>query len=250
MRVLFTVCGRAGSKGFKNKNLKLLNNIPIIYYTLAVIQLYRERNEEDDVTVALNSDSEPLIEVARKQEVLRDIMIVDRKEELAGDKVAKVDVIRDTYKAVNEVFDVVIDLDITSPLRKLEDIENIIEVYKENKYEIVVSVVNARRSPYFNMVEKRGDTYKKICDSTFTARQETPKSYELNASIYAYQPEFLQEKIDDTILDHRCGISIMDDYLVLDIDSEEDFNMLEVLYPYYLEKDKGLLEVYDIANSM
>ena len=212
--------------------------------------MYRERNEEDDVTVALNSDSEPLIEVARKQDVLRDIIIVDRKKELAGDKVAKIDVIRDTYKAVNEAFDVVIDLDITSPLRRLEDIENIVEVYNENKYELVVSVVNARRSPYFNMVEKRGDTYRKICDSTFTARQDTPKSYELNASIYAYKTEFLEEIIDDTILDHRCGISIMDDYLVLDIDSEEDFNMLEMLYPYYLAKDKGLRDVYDVANNM
>lgn len=250
MRILFTICGRAGSKGFKNKNLKKLKNIPLIYYTLAAIVLYKKKHEKDSVVVAVNTDSVPLKEMIEEQEAIGDVFFVNRKNELAGDKVAKIDVIRDTYKAIDKSFDVVIDLDITSPLRKLEDIENIIDVFKENDYELVVSVVNSRRSPYFNMVEKSGDTYKKICDSTFTTRQETPKSYELNACIYAYQPEFLKEKINDTILDHRCGISIMDDYLVLDIDSEEDFCMLEVLYPYYIEMDKGLKEVFDVAKNM
>lgn len=249
MNILFTICGRAGSKGFKNKNLKEMNGVPLVFYTLATIELYSKNHSDDRVTVALNTDSQPLIDIVKNQKVIQDILYIPRKEELAGDKVAKVDVIRNTFRETGKGFDVIVDLDITSPLRRMEDVENIINEYKSNdSYDLVISVVHARRSPYFNMVEKKVDYYKKICESGYTTRQEAPSSYELNASIYAYRPGFLDTDITDTILDHRCGISVMEDYLVLDIDSEEDFQMMEVLHRYYIEHDKGLKEVYGEAK--
>ena len=60
MNILFTVCGRAGSKGFKNKNLKKLKGIPLVYYTLAVIRMYMDKYQENQVIVALNTDSKEL----------------------------------------------------------------------------------------------------------------------------------------------------------------------------------------------
>ena len=42
----------------------------------------------------------------------------------------------------------------------------------------------------------------------------------------------------------------MQDYLVLDIDSEEDFKMMQYLYDYYCEMDAELKEVYDIAKKL
>lgn len=69
--------------------------------------------------------------------------------------------------------DVIINLDITSPMRRTEDIENMITEYNKGIYDLVFSVVEARRSPYFNMVESRPDGYhKKICASHFIARQQ------------------------------------------------------------------------------
>ena len=253
MNILFTICGRAGSKGFRNKNLKEMNDVPLVYYTLAAIKLYADKHTEDRAVVALNTDSEPLADSVRNQSVITNIRFVGRKPELAGDRVAKVDVIKDTYltvKSEGEIdrFDVVVDLDITSPLRRLIDIENAIKEYKYNSdYDLVTSVVPARRSPYFNMVEKKDEFYRKICESDYTARQEAPTSYELNASIYAYNPAFLESEITNTILDNKCGISVMDDYLVLDIDSEEDFKMMEFLHRYYCENDSGIKEVCDEA---
>ena len=249
MNILFTICGRAGSKGFKNKNLKEMNGVPLVFYTLATIELFKKSNPDNNITVAVNTDSQPLVEMVKSQRVLDDVLYIPRKEELAGDKVAKVDVIRDTFREVGNAFDVIVDLDITSPLRRAEDLEGIIQEYISNtSCDLITSVVPARRSPYFNMVEKKGDFYRKICESKFTTRQEAPASYELNASIYAYRPEFLNTDITDTILDHNCGISVMEDYLVLDIDSEEDFQMMEVLHRYYLDHDEGLKKVYEEAK--
>lgn len=250
MKILFTICGRAGSKGFKNKNLKEMNGVPLVFYTLAAIRLYKKHNPGEDVTVALNTDSQPLIDMVKRQRYLEGILCVDRKPGLAGDKTAKVDVIRDTFKTAGKDFDVIVDLDITSPLRRVKDVENIIDIYNGDiSYDLVASVVPARRSPYFNMVEKKDGAYRKICESAYTARQEAPASYELNASIYAYRPDFLDRDITDTILDHRCGISVMEDYLVLDIDSEKDFQMMEVLHQYYIEHDEGLKQVYEEAKK-
>lgn len=251
MKILFTVCGRAGSKGFKNKNLKEMQGIPLVFYTLAAIKEYISKHPEDEAVIALNTDSEPLVELIRNQNALN-IQYVERKEELAGDIVPKVDVIRDTFLVCDNFdIDLVIDLDITSPLRRVKDIENIITEYKNGDYDVVFSVVNARRSPYFNMVENKPDGYfRKICESKYTARQQAPKSYELNASIYAYNPEFLRGNIEKTILDYNCGISVMPDYLVLDIDSEEDFEMMQYLHNYFYTKESGLFSVYEIAKEI
>ncbi len=251
MIILFTICGRAGSKGFENKNLKRMNGVPLVYYTLAVIKEYMDTHISDTVIIALNTDSVPLVDIVKKQKKLT-IQYVKRKAELAGDITPKIDVIKDTYFTLKQFNpDVVIDLDITSPLRCLADVENILKQYEKGKYDLVCSVVDSRRSPYFNMVEEKKDGYyRKICQSDYTARQQAPKTFELNASIYAYNPLFLNSNINKTLLDYDCGISIMQDYFVLDIDSEKDFKMMELLHSQYIKVDKGLNSVFEDAKKI
>ena len=252
MKILFTICGRAGSKGFKNKNLKEMNGVPLVYYTLAAIYEFSQHHPEDDISVYLNTDSKELAEIAQSQNLIP-VNLAVRKEELAGHRAAKVEVIKDTFRQSGMTdADVIIDLDITSPLRKAGDIEGVLAEYLGVAYDVVFSVVKARRSPYFNMVEYKEENgyYQKICSSKYIARQQAPASFELNASIYAYDPEFLKSKIEKTILDYRCGISIMKDYLVLDIDSEEDFEMMQYLHRMYCEDDKELNKIYETAKAM
>lgn len=251
MNILFTICGRAGSKGFKNKNLKEMRGVPLSFFSLAAIKGYSNKHKEDNIIVALNTDSEPLVQLVQNQKIIP-IRYVERKQELAGDVVPKVEVIKDTFLSCNDFApDVIVDLDITSPMRRVEDIENIITEYKTGKYDLVFSVVEARRSPYFNMVENKPDGYyRKICEGRYTARQQAPKSYEMNASIYAYKPDFLRSEITKTIIDYNCGISVMPDYLVLDIDSEEDFAMMQYLHEFYCNNDDALKNVYNIAKDM
>lgn len=253
MNILFTICGRAGSKGFKNKNLKEMNGVPLVYYTLASIFAFQHDNSEHRITIAVNTDSQELVECIQKQGIIKNIQFVERKSDLAGDSAPKVEVIKDTYLslAAKYTFDVVVDLDITSPYRRAVDIENIIAEYnRDTSYDVVFSVVPARRSPYFNMVEKKENGYyRKICEANYTARQQAPKSYEMNASIYAYNPRFLNTDITKTILDYNCGIVEMPDYLVLDIDSEEDFEMMQFLHSYYCNIDSQLNLIYETAKS-
>lgn len=251
MKILFTICGRAGSKGLKNKNLKMLDGIPLVYYTISAIDLFIKKNPSFKVVTAINTDSKELADIAINNPFDVDVIKVERKDCLAGDVVGKVDVVKDTFINLGGQgsFDVVVDVDITSPLRTVENIEyGINELIKHPEYDLLYSVVSARRNPYFNMVqETSGGFFKKVCESSYTARQQAPAIYELNASIYVYNPRFLISDIKGTIFDYKCGIIPMRDYLVLDIDSEEDFVLLEKVM-YIFSEDEGLSQVLDRAR--
>lgn len=245
MNILFTVCGRAGSKGFKNKNLKLFNGIPLVYYTLAVIKQFKDKYNNDVIDVVINTDSLELINLVKEQKMITDIDYIVRNKTLAGDTTPKVDVIKNSFEEItlskSKQYDYIIDLDITSPIRTLKDIENALSIMiKDDQCDVVFSVVKSRRNPYFNMVEESDGYYKKICNSNFTTRQATPAVFDLNASIYVYNNKFLSKKINKTLLEYQCKISEMSDYLILDIDSEEDFEMMSFLYPVFCRIDPAL----------
>ena len=93
MNILFTLCGRAGSKGVKGKNARDFLDVPLVWYSMANIALYMEKYAgEDDIKIVLNTDSEPLKDLVRR---VKDVPmnIIHREESLAGDKVPKVAVI-------------------------------------------------------------------------------------------------------------------------------------------------------------
>ena len=83
MNILFTVCCRAGSKGLKNKNFRLFLGAPISYYTLASIELYKQRyGLQDTIDICLNTDSEDL--TCQVLDRYKDTHIIRRAQSLAG----------------------------------------------------------------------------------------------------------------------------------------------------------------------
>lgn len=252
MTILFTVCGRAGSKGLKNKNLKNMLGKPLVYYTLSAIDLFIKANGgKDTIHVCASSDSKELLSLITSQKAF-DVFCVDRSEELSGDAVGKIAVIRDALIRSNEYYeikhDVVIDLDITSPIRRLQDIVNVYEKKRNNpQYDIVFSVTNSRRSPFFNQVKEIPETgeYELVMNCGYTSRQQAPVVYDMNASIYAYDGRFLEESSSDKLFEGRCSAVMMRDTAVLDIDSEEDFEMMEYLCEYFIKKDAEFSILYD-----
>ena len=250
-KYLFTICGRAGSKGIKGKNCGDFLGVPLVYYTLAVMQLYQEKHPEDEVTIALNTDSDELKEIMDKSGI--SYQFVSRDESLAGDSIGKVDVIRATYDRVCEGsatdFDAVIDFDITSPLRTLEDVEALLDKRKNSKAGVVFTVTQSRRNPYFNMVKQNGDgSCSKVIDSSFTARQQAPLVFDMNASMYAYSPAFMKGKA--AIFDASCDYTVMRDTAVLDLDNPEDLDLMQVIAQYLFETNAGMNEVQLAARHL
>lgn len=255
MNILFTLCGRAGSKGVKGKNARDFMDTPLAWYSLAGITLYKEKyaKAEDNIKIVLNTDSESLIQLVEQVEEVP-VTILRRDESLAGDRVPKVAVILDCLtRSENEFgmnFDVVVDLDITSPLRKVEDIKNAIDrKMLRNDVDVVYSVAPSRRNPYFNMVKEENGFFCKAISSSFTTRQEAPVFYDMNASIYAYSPDALKTKDQPTFFNDHCDAVVMQDTGILDIDSEEDYELMQVIAKYLFNKVDGFKEVYQKVLS-
>lgn len=247
MNILFTICGRAGSKGIKNKNIKDFVGKPLPYYTLSVIDLFFHKTAlEIQADCVVNSDSKELLELMKANPFMK-VYCIERKAELAGDAVGKIEVIRDCLNRM-EIdkkcgYDMVIDLDITSPLRTTDDIERLIIRHKETGADVTTSVVPARRNPYFNQLKKTEEGYKKVIDSSYTARQQAPEIFDMNASMYAYNPDYL--KGGKGVLDGYCECIEMYDTGILDLDHENDFELMEVLAHYLFAKKIEFQQIYE-----
>lgn len=254
MNILFTLCGRAGSKGVKGKNARDFLDVPLVWYSMANIALYIEKYAANDtIKVVLNTDSEPLKELVKRVNDFP-VTILHREENLAGDRVPKVAVILDCLKRAEEMFackfDMVVDLDITSPLRTVQDVKNAIDRKRQRpEVDVVYSVAPSRRNPYFNMVKEENGFFCKAIPSNFTTRQEAPVFYDMNASIYAYSPDALRNKEQATFFNSNCDAVVMKDTGILDIDSEEDYELMQVIAKYLFDKEEEFEVVFNRANN-
>lgn len=247
-RVLITICGRAGSKGFKNKNLKTFLDKPLVYYTLASSFNFKEKVEDAQVDVCLNTDSQDLADLVLAK--YPEVYFIRRPEELGGDTVPKMAVFQQSLaymeEKTGEKYDYLIDLDITSPLRQIDDVLGIYEMKINNPQAgLVFSGCPSRRNPFFNMVkaEKDGSVTKVIEDVVFTARQQAPAIYDLNASMYVFETEFLRTNTTGILWETACMLYMMKDTAVLDIDSEEDFEMMQLIGGYLFSNVDGFKAV-------
>ena len=156
MKILCTICMRGGSKGLKNKNLSKIKNKYLMWYT---INAAKKSNIFKDIVIS--SDSSSILKVAKSFGINN---LIDRRKTLSKSKTSKILVIRDCLKngnTKNTKYNLVFDLDVTSPLRVITDIKNAKNVFKNN-YDILVSGTEARSNPYFNAVKK-----KKWCHASF-----------------------------------------------------------------------------------
>ncbi len=250
MNILFTICGRAGSKGIKNKNISNLLNKPLVYWTISAIDLFVNEQKilsDFKFDIALNTDSKELVDIVQNNKMQK-VEMVDRKKELSGDVIGKIDVVRDTYFEMQKIkglkYDVVVDLDITSPLRTEKNIEDLIKKSINSDVDVVFSVTESRRNPYFNMVQRNSNgNIEKVIKSSYTSRQQAPTVYDLNASLYAYSPDFLNKNLQ--LFDANCDIIEMVDTAVLDLDKPSDLDLMEVISKYFVTEFFDFKNVYD-----
>lgn len=250
-KILITICGRAGSKGFKNKNLKTFLGTPLVYYTAAIAEDFKKRlATECETIICLNTDSKDLQIIVNDK--YKDIELIDRVEELGGDKVPKMAVWHNSLDIMeskfNKKFDYVIDLDITSPLRQIDDVVNAYRKKIANKEcQLIYSVCESRRNPYFNMVKIENGFATKFATSNFTTRQEAPAVYDMNASIYVIDANYLRNDKDNMLLNAKSNIYEMYDTAVLDIDCEQDFELMEIIAKYLFDNNDNFTQVKNLS---
>jgi CMP-N,N'-diacetyllegionaminic acid synthase len=221
--VVCVIPARGGSKGLPGKNIKMLCGKHLIAYT---IEQAKQSNYIDRVLVSTEDEEIAQISMEHGAEVP-----FIRPRKLAGDSVATVDVLLHAiswleYKQY--LFDILVLLHTTTPMRDVEDIDNSIALLVEEKADNIFSVTEAHRNPYFNMVEINKDGYAALAkQGNFTTRQAAPLIYDMNSSIYVWWKELLKEK--KKIFLDKTKIHVMPKERSIDIDDNIDFKIAEIM---------------------
>ena len=231
MKRLCTICARGGSKGVKGKNIRPLLGKPLIAHSI-------EQAKASGLfeAIAVSSDSDIILGFSREWGV---DYLIKRPDELATDQAAKLPVIRHCVAEVERQkgysFDIIVDLDATSPLRLIEDIQNAVALLEKGGAGNVITAMPSRRSPYFNIVELNADgivELSKQLKTVIVRRQDAPKCYDMNASIYVWKRQVLFAS--DTIFNEDTKLYVMPEERSIDIDSELDFKFVEFLMSHNL----------------
>ena len=225
-KVLCTICARGGSKGVKNKNIRNLIGKPMIAHT--VLQA-KEYGLFEHIVISTDSDA-----IAKAAQEYGAEVFFKRDATMASDTAGKLDVIKDAFLRsevhYNETYDYLIDLDATAPLRDTQDIINAFEQFLKDDNDNLITAMPSRRSPYFNLVEvsKEGKVaLSKSLSGSVNRRQDAPKSYDMNASIYIWKRDTLLK--ENTIFLEKTGLYVMPEERSFDVDCELDFKIVKLL---------------------
>ena len=223
-KIICLIPARGGSKGLKLKNIKIFAGEPLIAHTIKAAI-----NSKLIDNIYVSTEDEKVSEISKNYGAV----VVKRPEELARDETKTIEVVLDFLNKLsfNNDKTIVILLQPTSPLRTIEDIDNAIRIFLEGKCESVISVCKLNHSPLWSF--KLENNYLKSFfnqDYLEKRRQELPFLYTPNGAIYISTPKILNQYLSffgDKIIPY-----LMPFERSIDIDSEEDFNLAEIIFKY------------------
>lgn len=221
MRNIAVITARSGSKGLKDKNIKLLNGKPLMAYT---IEAAKKSGIFDCIHVS--TDSEHYAEIARAYGA--DVPFL-RDAELATDTAGTWDTVRAVVRKYNEMgknFDTVTLLQPTSPLRNAEDIQQAFKVFNEKNADSVISICEVDHSPKICNTLGEGTSMNGFIDTTTVGRrQELGTYYRINGAIYIQKTEVLMN--NQNLYGPKSYAYIMSKMHSVDIDDAFDFMVAE-----------------------
>lgn len=228
MNILVIIPARGGSKGIPHKNVKELNGKPLICYSIDVA-----RQLTTDENICVSTDDDVIIKVVEDYGLK---VHFKRPAELATDCAGTNGVLLhalEFYEKQGRKYDVVILLQPTSPFRETKSLKEAVALYTSD-IDMVVSVKEAATNPYYNSFEEDAEGLLVISkgDGTIERRQDAPKVWEFNGSIYVINSTRLKEVGLSKL--NRIRKYVMDDLHSIDIDSMFDWYMAEKVISSHL----------------
>lgn len=218
-RIVALVFARGGSKGLPRKNLLALAGKPLIVHS---IDLARSLSRVDKVVVS--TDDREIAEVALKAGA--DVPFL-RPPELATDTAPEwlawqhaIRALRDAGEAV----DVILSLPPTSPLRNRADVDCCLDTFLSTSADVVITVREVQRSPYFNMVRRApGGSVRLAMEGAFSRRQDVPEVYDMTTVAYVARADFVLSA--GRLFDGQVRAVRIPAARALDIDTELDLRI-------------------------
>ena len=224
MRNIAIIPARSGSKGLKDKNIRLLNGKPLLAYTIEAAL-----ESECFETVMVSTDSKEYAKIAKEYGAQVPFL---RNEENSKDSASPWEVVKevlDNYKSLGEEFDTFALLQPTSPLRNAQDIKNAYAQLEEKRANAVVSMCDLECS--MHLVNTLPDDLSMtgfISNEQYNKRRQDIRTYyRFNGAIYISKTESFYRHMN--IYDDECYAYIMDRKRSYDIDDEFDLKVAEAI---------------------
>jgi CMP-N-acetylneuraminic acid synthetase len=222
MKTFAFIFARGGSQGLKGKNIKPLVGKPLIAYSIEVAQQLPQVAE-----VYVSTDSESIAETARSfgsKVIMRPdyLATADSPEWLAWKHAVHY------LDSINQSFEIFLSLPATSPLRLVGDIEECLNAL-DDKTDLIMTMMNSRRSPWFNMV-KEVDGFIEILlknQGEIARRQDAPISYDLTTIARVCRADYIRNA--SGLLSGKIKGLLFPPDRSVDIDDEFDFLIAETL---------------------
>ena len=222
--ILAVIPARAGSKGLPDKNIRPLCGLPLCAHTInAAVEsgIFEE--------IHFSTDSQQYADIALAYGARVPFL---RNPELAGDTTPTWDVLKDVvnrYRQNGREFDALMLLQVTVPLRSVDDIREATTLFLEKNANAVVSVTDPAHSPQW-CAEIPPDGDMRVFHERMRflrARQSLAKQYILNGAIYLTKISHLMNCSD--IYEKGCYAYHMPRERSFDIDDNIDFEICELL---------------------
>jgi CMP-N,N'-diacetyllegionaminic acid synthase len=221
----FLICARGGSKGIKEKNLKIFFGKTLVEHSILFAKKYI--NSE----IYLSSENKRILSIGKKNK----IKIIERPSYLAKDKTNEIEVWKhflNQKKKEKKMPKYFINLPPTAPLRTLSSVDKAISKFKKNNYDLVVIVIKSSKSPYFNIVEERKSLIKpSFYKKNIYRRQSTPTTYDLTTITYIVKSKFILQNNIKNIFQGRVGFVETTNFAeTIDIDEPKDLKIAKLFY--------------------
>ncbi|MBS3055944.1 MAG: acylneuraminate cytidylyltransferase family protein [Candidatus Aenigmarchaeota archaeon] len=220
--ILGIIPARGGSKGVIRKNLKLLAGKPLITYTIEAAKKSRLLDR-----FVVSTEDKEIAEVSR----MNGVEVINRPVELASDHTPTEPVLQHVVKELEKKgfkTDIIVTLQPTSPLRKPEDIDMVIEYLIKSDSDSVITISNVDYHPWW-MRKLEGDKILPFIklENEPKRRQDLPKVYKENGAVFVTKRDVLMNQ--NSIYGNNVKGIIMDEIRSIDIDTEKDFIIAETI---------------------
>ena len=230
MRNIAIIPARSGSKGIKDKNIRDFCGKPLLAYTIEAAIKSKEFDE-----IMVSTDSEKYAEIAKQYGANVPFL---RSEKTSSDIASSWDMVSEVlagYRDRGQEYDSFCLLQPTSPLRTSEDVRKAYRIYRNKAAFAIVSVCEAEHSPLWcGHLPDDGEFVDFIKPDDMRQRQAGRKFYRLNGAIYIVN--ILRFEKDKFLYQKGSYAYIMSQRRSVDIDTEVDFKLAEILWGGVLSK--------------
>ena len=222
-KVIAIILARGGSKGIPRKNVLNFAGHPLVAWTVIQAKLSKEVDE-----VYISSDSDEILKIAEEYGA----KIIKRPAEISGDSAKSEEAIIHALSILGANQEMIIMLEPTAPLRKADDIDNCIKMFRAKKWD---SCFSGALLQDFLLWKKDTNGNLKSLNYDYKnqgPRQERQPDYVENGAIFIFKPEIMIN--EKNRFGGKIGLFPNNFWQSFEIDDLEDWGFVELIFREYL----------------